>query len=288
MGGGLRARRGGAGAPVDADRLRRRAVAGALRRAAGAGGAGAAGGEVRLDAGGALGLSARRRGRSRAGLSRSKGEGRPMPADGRFADAAAMRAWLASPRARSCSAPGSAPSLEHHHVAQRRAGARGGERVVDVLEREALGDEFVELEAALRGRARRSSARRPAAAPSPSSSRGCAGRRRRASRDRRSRCTPDGGMPTSTVAPLRCISEIACSAAPATPTVTNTKSALRAAGDLGDPRGDVLGLGVDRVRRAERPRGLELGVGDVDGDDRRGAGDRARPARNSARRRRSR
>ena len=39
--------------------------------------------------------------------------------------------------------------------------------------------------------------------------------------------TPDGGMPTSTVAPLRFINETACSAAPFTPTVTNTQSALR-------------------------------------------------------------
>ena len=34
-------------------------------------------------------------------------------------------------------------------------------------------------------------------------------------------------MPTSTVAPLRFISEAPCSAAPLTPTVTNTQSALR-------------------------------------------------------------
>ena len=34
--------------------------------------------------------------------------------------------------------------------------------------------------------------------------------------------TPEGGMPTSTVAPLRFISETACSVAPATPTVTKT------------------------------------------------------------------
>ena len=36
---------------------------------------------------------------------------------------------------------------------------------------------------------------------------------------------------------------------------------------------DVLGPGVDRVRRAEGARGFKLVVGDVDGDDRRGAGD---------------
>ena len=52
--------------------------------------------------------------------------------------------------------------------------------------------------------------------------------------------TPEGGMPTRTVAPLRFISEAPCSAAPLTPTVTNTQSALRPPVSAADPLGDVL------------------------------------------------
>ena len=67
-----------------------------------------------------------------------------MPEGGRFADEAAMRAWLASPRRETFAtrlAPDLVgPGLEHHHVAQRRAAARRGEGLVDPLEREALGD----------------------------------------------------------------------------------------------------------------------------------------------------
>ena len=80
-------------------------------------------------------------------------------------------------------------------------------------------------------------------------------------------------MPTSTAAPLRFISEIACSAAPATPTVTNTKSALAPPVISATRAATSSRLGVDRMRRAERLRRVELGVDDVDGDDRRGAGD---------------
>ena len=41
---------------------------------------------------------------------------------------------------------------------------------------------------------------------------------------------------------------------------------LAAAGEFAHPRGDVVGLGIDGVRGAERARGLELGVRDVDGE----------------------
>ena len=85
--------------------------------------------------------------------------------------------------------------------------------------------------------------------------------------------TPVGGMPTSTVAPLRFISETPCSAAPLTPTVTNTQSALRPPVSSATPRGDVLAPGVDRMGRAEGARGGELARLDVDGDDRRAAGE---------------
>ena len=73
--------------------------------------------------------------------------------------------------------------------------------------------------------------------------------------------TPDGGMPTSTVAPLRFISETALFGRALDADGDEDTVGLAPAGELGDPRGDILGPGVDRVGRAEVARGLELGVG---------------------------
>ena len=96
MGGGGRPRRRRAGAPIRADRIRRCAVAGGMRRLAAAGRFG-------FPATRRASASPRRRrgisgwipGRFATRRSRSKGRGGRLPSDG-FADEAAMRAWLTS------------------------------------------------------------------------------------------------------------------------------------------------------------------------------------------------
>ncbi len=85
--------------------------------------------------------------------------------------------------------------------------------------------------------------------------------------------TPFGGMPTITAAPCLRSSEIACSDAPATPTVTNTKSTFLPPLIATTRSATFSVLALTPWVAPNRAGRFELGVGDVDRDDRRGAGD---------------